>query len=100
MTNDEGDRHVLATATAIGAEQIVTFNLRHFDDEHTAPLGIEAIHPDDFLLNQLSLDSQVVVNVLRKQAAAFHNPPWTVEELLNALRASAPKFVAEVELLL
>lgn len=100
MTNDEGDRHVLAAAQAIGAEQIVTFNLRHFGEEHTGPLGIEAIHPDEFLLNQLSLDGPVVVNVLHKQAAAFVNPPWTFEELLNALRDSVPKFVGGVEALL
>jgi predicted nucleic acid-binding protein len=32
MTSDEKDRHVLAAAQAIGAEQIVTFNLKHFGD--------------------------------------------------------------------
>jgi predicted nucleic acid-binding protein len=100
MTNDEDDRHVLAAAKAIGAEQIVTFNLGDFGDEHTAPLGIEAIHPDEFLLNQVSLDGQVVLNVLRRQAAAFDNPPWTLEELLDALRETVPQFVAAVEALL
>jgi len=100
MTNNEKDRHVLAAAKAIGAEQIVTFNLKDFADEHTAPLGIEAIHPDDFLLNQLSLDAQVVMNVLRKQAGAFKNPPWTLDVLLGALRASAPRFVTEIERLI
>jgi predicted nucleic acid-binding protein len=100
MTNDDGDRHVLAAAKAIGAEQIVTFNLKHFAEEHTGPLGIEAIHPDDFLLNQLSLSPEVVTAVLHKQAAAFDNPPWTFDELLGALGASAPKFAEEVERLL
>lgn len=100
MTNHEGDRHVLAAAQAIGAEQIVTFNLKHFAEEHTAPLGIEAIHPDQFLVNQLSLDGPVVVNVLRKQAGAFVNPPWTLDELLDALRDMVPQFVSAVEALL
>lgn len=100
MTNEEGDRHVLAAAQAIGAEQIVTFNLKHFGEQHTAPLGIEAIHPDEFLLNQLSLDGPVVVNVLQKQAAAFVNPPWALDDLLDALRKTVPKFVAAVEALL
>jgi predicted nucleic acid-binding protein len=100
MRNHEGDRHVLAAAAAIRAEQIVTFNLKHFAEEHTAPLGIEAIHPDEFLLNQLSLDSGLVVAILRRQAAAFMNPPWCIEDLLNALRESAPQFVAEVERLI
>jgi predicted nucleic acid-binding protein len=100
MTNDEGDRHVLAAAKAVGAELIVTFNLKHFPDEHTNQHGIEAIHPDDFLQLQLSLDSQVVINVLRKQAAAFENPPWTLETLLGALQESAPTFIRHVEGLL
>jgi predicted nucleic acid-binding protein len=96
MPNDEKDRHVLAAAAAINAEQIVTFNLKHFREEDTSPLGIEAIHPDEFLLNQLSLDSEIVVNVLRRQAAAFQNPPWELEELLEALGASCPQFVEAV----
>jgi hypothetical protein len=100
MTNVDEDRHVLAAAKAVGAEQIVTFNLKHFPDEDTGPLGIEAIHPDEFLLNQLSLDSQVVINVLRKQAAAFQNPPWTLQMLLDALRMTVPTFVGRVEGLL
>lgn len=100
MSNDEDDRHVLAAAKTIGAEQIVTFNLRHFPEEHTAPHGIEAIHPDEFLLNQLSLAGDVVLNVLRKQAEAFENPPWTLEDLLDALDKTVPGFVAAVRAML
>jgi hypothetical protein len=100
MANDEGDRHVLAAAKAVGAEIVVTFNLAHFAEEHTSPHGIEAIHPDEFLQSQLSLDSQVVLNVLRKQAAAFDSPPWTLRMLLDALRESVPIFIGRVEQLI
>jgi hypothetical protein len=49
-----------------------------------------------WVLNQLSLDAEVVSNVLRKQAAAFKNPPWTLEDLLDALRKTVPRFVDQV----
>ena len=97
MGNHDDDRHVLAAAKAIGAEQIITFNIKHFPDEHTSPLGIEAIHPSEFLLNQMSLDQGLVIEHLRTQAAAFKNPPWTLEELLSALKKVVPEFVQRVE---
>jgi predicted nucleic acid-binding protein len=50
MGNHEKDRHVLAAAKAIGAERIVTKNLKDFPPEACDSLGIEAIHPDEFLL--------------------------------------------------
>ncbi len=50
MGNHEGDRHVLAAAVEAGAEVIVTFNLRHFPETACKPHGIEAQHPDEFLL--------------------------------------------------
>lgn len=51
MTNDPKDRHVLAAAVAAGSELIVTFNLDDFPAEACEPLGVEAIHPDDFLID-------------------------------------------------
>jgi hypothetical protein len=45
------DRHVAAAAVAAGAEQITTINLKHFQDVDLAPFGIEAVHPDVFLMS-------------------------------------------------
>ena len=47
---DPGDRHVLAAAIRVGADFIVTFNLKDFPEEALAPYGVEAIHPDEFSL--------------------------------------------------
>jgi hypothetical protein len=47
---DHGDRHVLAAAIKGGAELLVTANLKHFPAPALAPYGIEALHPDEFVL--------------------------------------------------
>jgi predicted nucleic acid-binding protein len=39
MTNDPGDRHVLAVAVHSGARIIVTFNLNDFPPIALAPFG-------------------------------------------------------------
>ena len=47
---DDGDRHVLAAAIKGDAEILVTANLKHFPASALAPYGIEALHPDEFVL--------------------------------------------------
>jgi predicted nucleic acid-binding protein len=92
MTNDPKDRHVLAAAVAAGAELIVTFDLDDFPPEVCEPLGIEAIHPDQFLLDLHDLDAEAVRAALEQQAADLH-PPWPLEQLLGALAtAGVPRF--------
>lgn len=48
---DPDDRHVLAAAVKAHAEVLVTFNGKDFPAEALAPWGVEAKHPDDFLLD-------------------------------------------------
>ena len=47
---DPDDRHVLATAIRSGANVIVTSNLSDFPEECLAAYGIEALHPDAFII--------------------------------------------------
>lgn len=47
---DPADRHVVETALAGHAAQIVTANLRDFPQHSMQRLGLRAIHPDAFLL--------------------------------------------------
>ena len=47
---DPDDRHVVAAAIRCGANAIVTYNLKDFPEAALQPLGIEAQHPDDFVL--------------------------------------------------
>lgn len=50
--------------------------------------------PDEFLSDLLALDRALVGEILTQQAAALHNPPKTVEDILDELARIAPAFVA------
>ncbi|MEV6488040.1 PIN domain-containing protein [Actinoplanes sp. NPDC051633] len=96
MTNDVKDRHVLAAATRANAEVIVTFNMSDFGAEALKPFDVEAVHPDDFLLDQLDLYPARTVRALIAQAAAHRREPKTVPGLLALLdRTGLPRFAAE-----
>lgn len=94
---DPDDRHVLAAAIAGSAQSLVTFNLKDFPVEPLTPTGIEARHPDEFLLDQLDLFPSVALEVLINQAADMHNPPSDLAGLLNRLeRCGVPDFAEAV----
>jgi predicted nucleic acid-binding protein len=96
MTNEAKDRHVLAAAVAADSELVVTFNLDDFPPEACEPVGVEAVHPDDFLLDLHDLAPEAVRAALEQQASDLH-PAWPLEQLLEALAtAGVPRFVATV----
>ncbi len=84
---DPDDRHVLAAAVRVGAQAIVTFNLKDFPDDTLAPYNVEAQHPDDFVLHTIDLAPGVVTQVVSEQAGALKSPPRSVAELLDTLRS-------------
>jgi hypothetical protein len=92
---DPKDHHVLAAAVHARCDAIVTFNLKDFPAPALAPHRIEAIHPDDFIFNQIGLDQAGVI------ASAFHcrsrlrNPPISAKDYLDKLKSQGlPKTVA------
>lgn len=84
---DSDDRHVLAAAIRCGADAIVTSNLRDFPHALLSPWGVEALHPDDFILAQFDLYPGVVCGCVKRQREFLKKPPRTVEEHLAKLRA-------------
>ena len=82
---DPDDRHVLAAAVRSAAQAIVTFNLRDFPADKLAPYGVEAVHPDDLVLDLLEVDPGAVSAAVQRQAAALKNPPMSVAEVLVRL---------------
>jgi len=91
---DPDDRHVLAAAIRANASVIVTFNLNDFPEEQLAAYGIEAQHPDEFIVHLLDLDSTKVCAAVEEQRASLRNPPKTPEEFLEILlRQGLPRTV-------
>ncbi len=76
MNDADEDRHVAAAAVQVGAQVIVTRNLKHFTN---LPEGIEAQSPDHFLCKHLDLDPAGMIVLLRDQAGALKRPPRTFE---------------------
>ena len=82
---DPNDRHVLAAAVRAGAQAIVSFNLKDFPKHITEPLGLEAKHPDDFVLELIDLAPGALASVIVEQSRRLKNPPMEVSELMDVL---------------
>lgn len=85
---DKNDRHVLAAAIAGQADAIVTFNIKDFPQDILDQFGIEAIHPDDFIQNQLDLRQIAAIEAVKKMRARLKNPPLSATELIDRLERS------------
>ena len=82
---DPGDRHVLAAAIRGRADVIVTMNLKDFPDAVLNSFGIEAQHPDEFILHLLGLSPGTVLSAARAHRESLKNPPKTESEYLDTL---------------
>jgi predicted nucleic acid-binding protein len=100
MTNDEGDRHVLAAAIVSNSQVIVTHNLKHFPDYALSPFNIEAQSPDKFLISLIDLAPDRMIQIIREQANDLIRPPVTIERVLDKLQLDAPDFVARIRVAL
>src|SRR3954453_9811762 len=82
---DPDDRHVLAAAIHGGAGAIVTFNLGDFPQSVLGSFGIEAVHPDEFVVRLWDESPERVLEAVRRQRAGLKRPPKTVDEYLATL---------------
>jgi predicted nucleic acid-binding protein len=85
---DADDRHVLAAAIVGHADAIVTSNLKDFPAKVMDQHGIEAQHPDDFLMNQLELRPFEALEVIKRVRAKRRNPACSVTELIDMIEKS------------
>lgn len=82
---DPDDRHVLAAAIKARAQLIVTANLGDFPADALASWSVEAKHPDEFVLDQIDLDHQLVFGAVQRIADSWRQPPGTVDDVLTCL---------------
>lgn len=82
---DPGDRHVVAAAIRANAQVIVTFNTKDFPRDALAPFDLEAEHPNEFVLDLIDLDPDLVARTVLEQAADLRNPPRSALDVLARL---------------
>lgn len=89
---DQDDRHVLAAAIRCNAQVIVTENKRHFPQDELNKYDIKVKSADEFLCEQIDLFGSNVHQAITYTAAAFRNPPRTIDDILDSLsRVGAPE---------
>lgn len=93
---DPGALHVLAAAIRSGSSFIVTFNLKDFPMVALAPYGVEAIHPDEFILQLIDLDAVEVLKTAHRQLSTLKNPPLTGDKYLDTLDKARTTAVSAV----
>lgn len=94
MKNHPKDRHVLAAAARVGAQIIVTYNLKDFPASSLEPHSITAQGPSTFLKNLYGKAPVKVMQTLESQAAAIGR---TFPYLLSRLRINVPAFAEMIE---
>ena len=75
---------------------IITHNLKDFPEDALRPYATDAVHPDDFLLDQLDLYPVQTVRCVHEQIAACGNPAISVEEFLVTFKKTVPRFAEAV----
>ncbi len=92
---DANDVHVLAAALAGHADCIVTANLKDFPVEILGPLGIEVVHPDQFIVAQWDLEPLKAVAAFKKMRARRRKPEESVEMFAAAFERHVLPMTAE-----
>jgi len=85
---DPNDRHVLAAAIRASASAIVTFNEKDFPADVLKPYGLHTRHPDLFIRDVDGIDPGVVAEAARADLAHYQNPPLSVDEYIDGIRAA------------
>lgn len=91
---DPNDRHVPAAAIKGGAQVIVTQNTKDFPRPALDDYGILCQTPDEFLIHQLTLAEDEVLEKLDAQAAALRKDRLAIAQTLKKM---TPKFAQIIE---
>ncbi|WGK59852.1 PIN domain-containing protein [Pantoea sp. SS70] len=95
---DSNDCHVVAAAIRCKAEVIVTMNLKDFPGNLLAEFEIEALHPDEFIMDLFDLNQALVLKAVNAQRASFRQPAMGVTVYLDSLlRQGLPMTVSALD---
>ncbi len=95
---DPADRHVLAAAIASKSSLIVTWNLKHFPEQLLKPYGTAAVSPDDFVMDQIDLSADLVMQAIRRHKDSLRSPALTwMEYLENLEKQGLSKTVTKIK---
>jgi len=95
---DLNDRHVLAATIHSAASIIVTYNLKDFPEKTLNKYGVQAQHPDHFLVQLIELNPDTVCAALKRLRTSLKNPPTNTNQYLAILKQqSLPKTVKKLE---
>lgn len=90
---DPDDEHVIAAAVAGHADCIVTANIKDFPNSITAPLGLEAVHPDPFIIAQWDLDPIATIHAFKQMRARWRHPNASAVEFADRFERAAMPLV-------
>ena len=96
MTNDPGDRHVLAAAIAAEASIIATFNTADFPPESCDPHGIEVHHPDVLADRLVSLGPMSAISAVVEMSERTRDPHREVREVVERLAQDLPNAMRQL----
>lgn len=97
---DQNDQHVLAAAIHEKCSVIVTYNLKDFPKKILNKYGIEAQHPDEFIIHLIDLSPEIVCAAIKRHRLSLKNPPKSVEEYLETLeKQSLNQTVSQLKIL-
>ena len=85
VLRDRNDRHVLAAAIHGNVSKIITFNLRDFPKHVLDDYEIDAVHPDDFILELFQSSKEAVFTAVKRHRLSLKNPSKTIDEYLDIL---------------
>lgn len=86
---DPNDDHVLAAAICGKADAIITANLKDFPKSVVSEYGIEVRHPDDFMIDMISLNGQRAVAALQNHRASLTKSSMDVSIYIDKFKACA-----------
>jgi len=92
---DNNDRHVLAAAIRVGANVIVTFNVKDFPEDKLSKWGIHVKTPDDFILDLESLYQTLVLPAVEQDRKHYKSPPLSLDDYLQDLTSAGLPKLAE-----